>query len=173
MANKRTGRPSAFRPEFVEQAKKLCMLGATDVELADFFNVSINTIGNWKSQHTDFLGALKLGKDAADERVSASLYQRAMGYTHEAVKIFMPAGAKKAVVVPYREHVPPDTTACIFWLKNRRSGEWRDIQRVEHGEAGEFDRLADDEVVAQLRQEAAALGLSSGKTNGRGNGTSH
>lgn len=129
---RKTGRPSSFKPEFVEQAKKLCALGATDVELADFFKVSINTIGNWKAQHPDFLGALKLGKEAADERVSTSLYQRAMGYTHEAVKIFMPAGAKKPVLVPYREHVPPDTTAMIFWLKNRRPAEWRERSHVEH-----------------------------------------
>lgn len=159
MADKRVGRPTAFKPEFVEQAKKLCALGATDVEMADFFGTTITTIKNWKSRYPEFLASLKLGKEAADDRVATSLYQRAMGYTHEAVKIFMPAGAKKPVLVPYREHVPPDTTACIFWLKNRRQQEWRDIQRVEHGEAGEFDRLADNELLDGLRADAKLLGI--------------
>ena len=55
-------------------------------------------------------------------RVERSLYERANGYSYDAVKIFMPAGAKKPVYAPYIEHVPPDVTAAIFWLKNRRAG---------------------------------------------------
>jgi hypothetical protein len=66
------------------------------------------------------------------ECVERSLYERANGYTYDAVKIFMPAGAKKPVYAPYREHVPPDTTAAIFWLKNRDPAHWRDVQNVEH-----------------------------------------
>lgn len=128
------GRPSAYRPEFAAQAAKLCALGATDVELADFFGVSIRTLDGWKVRHEEFLRALKASKEEADNRVERSLFQRATGYTHDAVKIFMPAGAKKPVFAEYREHVPPDTTACIFWLKNRRREEWRD--KVDHEHAG-------------------------------------
>lgn len=135
------GRPSSFRPEFVEQAKKLCTLGATDVELADFFKVSINTIWNWRSRHPEFLDALKLGKQAADQRVSTSLYQKAMGYTFESEKIFQYEG--KVVRAKTREHVPPDTTACIFWLKNRQPEEWRD--KTEHVVRHE-NGLTDDEL---------------------------
>lgn len=124
------GRPSSYKKEYAKQAEKLCKLGATDVDLADFFKVSINTIANWKVAHADFLGALKGGKEEADDRVERSLYQRATGYTFDAVKIFMPAGASKPVYAPYREHVPPDATAMIFWLKNRRPDAWRD--RREH-----------------------------------------
>jgi hypothetical protein len=120
------GRPSSYKPEYAEQAEKLCKLGATDAELADFFGVSDRTIYRWQTQHEEFRQALKAGKDAADERVERSLYQKAVGYTHDAVKIFMPAGREEPVYAPYREHVPPDTTAAIFWLKNRRSAEWRD-----------------------------------------------
>lgn len=146
MANKRTGRPSVYKPEFVEQAKKLCALGATDVELADFFKVSIRTIADWKVRHADFLHALKLGKETADERVATSLYQRAMGYTHDAVKIFMPANAREPVYAPYREHVPPDTTACIFWLKNRRPEEWRDQSNVKVTHDRTASGLTDEEL---------------------------
>ena len=44
----------------------------------------------------------------------------------------MPAGADKPVYAPYIEHVPPDVTACIFWLKNRDPQHWRDVQQMEH-----------------------------------------
>jgi hypothetical protein len=47
------------------------------------------------------------------------------------VKIFMPAGAKKPVYAPYVEHVPPDTTAAIFWLKNRDPARWRDAWQID------------------------------------------
>ena len=124
------GRPSSFKPEFADQARKLCELGATDTELADFFDVSDRTIYRWSIAHDDFCQALKAGKEAADERVVRSLYHKAIGYTHDAVKIFMPKDAPEPVYAPYREHVAPDTTAAIFWLKNRRREEWRD--RVTH-----------------------------------------
>ncbi len=130
------GRPSKYKSEYVEQASHLCRLGATDQEIADFFHVDNTTIWRWKSSFPEFCNALKSGKEAADERVERSLYHKAVGYTHDAVKIFMPAGAEKPVYAKYREHVPPDTTAGIFWLKNRRSDEWRDrseqVVRHEH-----------------------------------------
>jgi hypothetical protein len=78
------------------------------------------------------VAALKLGKKEADARVERSLYQKAVGYSYDAVKLFMPAGAKKPVTVPYVEHVPPDTTAGIFWLKNRDPQHWRDAWQIEH-----------------------------------------
>ena len=52
-------------------------------------------------------------------RVQRSLYERANGYNFEAVKIFMPSGSKQPVVVHYTEHLPPDPTSAMFWLKNR------------------------------------------------------
>lgn len=125
------GRPSSFKSEYVKQAEKLARLGATDRDLADFFGVSQQTIDNWKSQHAEFLGSLKVGKDEADGRVERSLYMRAVGYEQDAVKIFMPAGASEPVIAEYRERIQPDTTACIFWLKNRKKDDWRDKQEHE------------------------------------------
>jgi hypothetical protein len=125
-------RPSSYKAEYAKQAEKLCALGATDQELADFFEVDVRTIYRWKHDHEAFCHALKAGKDIVDERVERSLYQRAIGYEQEEVKIFMPAGADKPVYAPFRAKVAPDTTAAIFWLKNRRSGAWRDKQDVEH-----------------------------------------
>ncbi len=125
------GRPSDFKDEFVEQAQALCKLGATDMELADFFKVDVRTIYRWKNSREDFCQAVTCGKDACDDRVERSLYNRAVGYDHEAVKIFMPTGAEKPVYAPYTEHIPPDPGAALNWLKNRRGEVWRDKQTME------------------------------------------
>lgn len=118
------GRPSSFKPEFVEQARKLAELGATDREAAEFFEVAESTLYLWKHTHPEFSEALKVGKETADARVEQSLYRRALGYSHDAVKVMSYEGA--AFTEPYVEHYPPDTTAAIFWLKNRRPDLWRD-----------------------------------------------
>lgn len=126
------GRPSKYKPEFAEQAKKLAVLGATDAQMADFFGVSISTFSLWKVEYAEFSESLKVAKEEADKRVEHSLYQRAMGYEHDEVDIRVVAGELK--MTPIRKHYPPDTTACIFWLKNRKPKEWRD--KVEHQHSG-------------------------------------
>ena len=124
------GRPSKFKPEFVEQAGKLALLGATDKQVADFFSVTEETVNNWKKDYPGFFQSLKAGKDTLDAQVERSLYHRAMGYSHEAVKIFQYEG--NPVIVPYTERFPPDPTSMIFWLKNRQPKDWRDKQELEH-----------------------------------------
>jgi hypothetical protein len=123
------GRPSKFKPEMVEQARKLAELGATDREVAEFFGVVESTLNLWKLNHPEFSEALKVGKDSADNRVEQSLFRRALGYSHDAVKIMVVDG--KPHREEYVEHFPPDVTACIFWLKNRRKADWRDKQEFE------------------------------------------
>lgn len=125
------GRPSLYLPEYAEQARKLCLLGATDQEIADFFEVDVRTVYRWKAEHGEFCQSLKAGKEVADERVERSLYQKAIGYEQDAVKIFMPANAPEPVYAEFREKIAPDTTAAIFWLKNRRSDLWRDKSHSE------------------------------------------
>lgn len=126
------GRPTKYQAEYAEQARKLCLLGATDQEMADFFDVEVRTIYRWKAEHDEFCQSVKAGKDVADERVERSLYQKAVGYEQDEVKIFMPASSPAPVYAPFRAKIAPDTTAAIFWLKNRRSAEWRDRQQTEH-----------------------------------------
>lgn len=142
------GRPTDFKPEYVKQAKKLAKLGATDMELADFFEVTVRTIHNWKNNNPEFFHSLKAGKKEADARVERSLFQRAVGYEQAAVKIFMPANASEPVYAPFREVVSPDTTACIFWLKNRKPDQWRD--KVEHGVTVKTDRLNEVRTALEL-----------------------
>lgn len=128
-------RPPKYKPDYAEQARKLCLLGATDQEIADFFEVDVRTVYRWKADHDEFCQALKAGKDEADARVERSLYQKAIGYEQEEVKIFMPGGAEAPVYAPFRAKIAPDTTAAIFWLKNRRPAQWRD--KTEQHVSGE------------------------------------
>lgn len=125
------GRPSDYKPEYAKQAEKLAQLGATDQEVASFFDVDVRTVYRWKHDHDDFCHALKVGKEIADDRVERSLYQKAIGYEQQDVKIFMPASAEEPVYAPFVAKIAPDTTAAIFWLKNRRSQEWRDKRETE------------------------------------------
>jgi hypothetical protein len=128
----KSGRKSTFLVQYVQIAKQMAYLGATDRDLAEAFGTTIAVIWKWKTMHPAFGSALKLGKEEPDARTKRSLYQRANGYSYDAVKIFMPAGAKAPVIVPYVEHVPPDPTSAIFWMKNRDPEHWRDVQQLEH-----------------------------------------
>ena len=129
------GRPTSYKPAYPKQAAKLCALGATDAEIAAFFEVHTATLYRWKAQHKDFCDALKVAKVAADDRVERSLYQRAVGYEQEEVKIFMPASATAPIYAKFTAKIAPDVTAQIFWLKNRQPERWREKQDGEGGQA--------------------------------------
>lgn len=135
------GRPSGYKPEYARVAAKLCKLGATDPDLAEALGVNTTTIWRWASAHEDFCNALKVGKAQADDKVERSLYQKAIGYTFDSEKVFQFQG--EIVRAKTVEHVPPDTTACIFWLKNRRTAEWRD--KVDHEHAGSMSLVVSSE----------------------------
>jgi len=127
------GRPTDYDPSYVLQAEKLCNLGATDMELADFFGVHVATIYRWKNTHEEFCDAIKAGKEKADARVERSLYHKAIGYDYteeEAIKIKVEQHKEEIEVVEVQKHQPSDTTAAIFWLKNRKPEDWRDKQEV-------------------------------------------
>lgn len=149
MAKKR-GRPTDYRPEFVDQARKLCRLGATDMELADFFSCSVPTLYRWQAEHDEFRKSIKLGKDEPDTRVERSLYQRAVGYSHPDVHISNFQG--QVTITPIVKHYPPDVAAAFIWLKNRRPESWRDKQEIEH--TGQAD------LAEILRAARARAGIS-------------
>jgi len=130
LAPETRGPQSTYRDEFAREARKLCDLGATDRDLAEFFGVTTVTIWRWQARFPEFSASLNRAKDAADDRVERSLYSRATGYTYDSEKVFNNDGVITRVKI--LEHVPPDVTACIFWLKNRRSSEWRDKTDHDH-----------------------------------------
>lgn len=123
---KAIGRPTKFNTRMCPRVYKLALLGATDAQIADFLGISTATLDAWKNEHPRFLSALKRGKDTADAMVAKSLYRRALGYRHKAVKIFADPKTGAEKIVEYVEQYAPDTTACIFWLKNRQRAAWRD-----------------------------------------------
>lgn len=138
------GRPSKYKPEYNEQAYKLCLLGHTDAELGEFFEVDERTINNWKIDFPDFFQSIKKGKEIADMDVALKLLERAQGATvvrQQAIKMkdtqYSNDGKKiseeeRIEVVDLIHQEAPDTTALIFWLKNRKSTAWRDKQVTEH-----------------------------------------
>lgn len=126
------GRPTVYKAEYAKQAAKLCELGATDFELAKFFEVDTSTIYRWKNTEAEFCKAVIVGKEKADDRVERALFNRAVGYSFESEKVFQFQGA--VVRAPTTEHIPPDAGAAMNWLKNRRADKWRD--KVDHEHTG-------------------------------------
>lgn len=125
-----TGRPSTYRAEYAAVARKLCLLGATDHDLAEAFDKGEATIRRWKIEHADFAAACEVGKAEADSRVEQSLYNRAVGYSYKSEKIFCNKDGD-VTRVEYVAHVPPDVVAQIFWLKNRKPAQWRDKLEID------------------------------------------
>lgn len=152
------GRKSIWSDEFAGLAKDLCLLGATDVDLAKHFDVSITTINNWKRKHATFRLALKAGKFIADSKVAASLFQRAIGYSSEETDIRVLKG--EIVKTTYTKNYPPDTLACMFILQNRHKELWRNKQEFEHSGAIKTSDLSDEQLAAKaknLQEEVARM----------------
>ena len=150
MSEVKQGRPSKYKEEYAEQARKLCLLGATDAKLADFFEVDEATINRWKHDFPEFCKSLKAGKMQADAEIAESLFNRARGYVAPDLDIKMYEG--QIIETPYMKHYPPDATSMIFWLKNRQPKIWRDKQETEHSGKVEItslgsliDELSEDE----------------------------
>jgi DNA-binding transcriptional regulator YiaG len=134
MTQKR-GKPvgnTLMNDEVIRQARVLAELGLTDKQMARTFDVSEMTLNVWKKKHPAFKEALDKGKAIADEKVERSLYERACGYEHPEDYIAVSQG--KVITQETTKHYPPDTTACIYWLKNRKPDKWRDKteQEVSH-----------------------------------------
>lgn len=109
--------------------------GLTNEQIAEKMGCSPRTLYNWYSKHVPIMQALKRGKDVVDRQVEQALLKSALGYDHEEVKTYIEetANGKKKRIEKTTKHVPPNTTAQIFWLKNRKPDEWRDVRRHEHG----------------------------------------
>lgn len=104
--------------------------GLTDEQIAHNMGVSPATLYNYKRDHLEILEALKKGKEVVDIQVENALLKRALGYSYEEKKVEVSEEGTK--VTKTIKEVIPDTTAQIFWLKNRRPDRWRDKQDIEH-----------------------------------------
>jgi hypothetical protein len=118
------GRPTEYDPAFCDIAASACARGATIAEVADILGVARWTIYRWMALHEAFGAAIRVAREIADERVGFSLYERAVGYTYDAVKIMQSDGTP--LIVPYKEHVAPDVGAQKMWLTNRQPELWKE-----------------------------------------------
>ena len=122
------GQPTLYKDEYAEQAFNYCLLGATDKDLARFFNVCEKTIDNWKKDNPIFLQSIRESKEKADSIIVKSLYNRAKGVIVTEERIT--SGSENDVITKISKELPPDTKAIEFWLKNRQPTRFRDKQEL-------------------------------------------
>lgn len=139
------GRPAKYDPDATPLlAKWMARSGLTDVEMAKELGVAISTFHAWKKKFPVFSDSLKQSKEFVDNLVEDCLLKRALGYNYEEEKTsskYEEDGTiKKTRVERIKKMVIPDTTAQIFWLKNRRPDKWR--EKVEQSGAS-ADSLAE------------------------------
>lgn len=99
--------------------------GLTDEQIAKNIGINRDTLYRWKKAHSDISDALKRGKEVIDRQVENALLKRALGYTYDEVTFEDGVEVKRV-----RKQVAPDTTAQIFWLKNRKPEDWRDKREI-------------------------------------------
>ena len=147
-------RASAYRDEYAVQAMKVCRLGATDAELADFFGVSVSALKRWQRAHPEFRESVKKGKILADAEAPDRLFTRACGYSRVAIKVATHKG-RITDRLEYVKHYPPEVSACILWLKNRRPDLWRDKVNMEVSGAEATNRTEGEWTPTPADEEAA------------------
>ena len=135
------GRPSKYEAEWKD---KLIIIegwakdGLTNEQIAKNMGISVKTLYEWQNKYSEFSESLKKGKEVVDREVENALLKRALGYkykeiTREPIKDATTGEIRLEVTKEVVKEVVPDTTAQIFWLKNRKPNEWRDKQDVNVG----------------------------------------
>ena len=111
------------------QAYDMALLGLVDSEIAEVIGVSTGILQTWIAKHQSFRDALSSGRDGANAKVAKSLYRKALGYRHKETKVFCSQG--EIITEDVIKQYPPDTQACIYWLKTKCPGRWMDMQSEE------------------------------------------
>jgi hypothetical protein len=104
--------------------------GLTDEQIAHNMGISTVTLYSYKNNHPNIFNALKQGKEVIDIQVENALLKRALGYEYEEVTTTTNYKGEEEIKKVVKQ-IAPDTTAQIFWLKNRKPDEWRDKKDVE------------------------------------------
>lgn len=131
------GRPTKYNPDLHPAlGEAYAIAGFTVPQMAEKMGVAASTIKLWMEEHEPFSAAIKKGRALPDEKVERSLFELATGYEYDAEKPLVVAGPQgcgsEVQIAKYREKIPPNATAIIYWLKNRRPDKWRDKQELEH-----------------------------------------
>src|SRR5690606_25005636 len=101
--------------------------GLTDEQIAHNMGIKRQTLYEWMKRFPDISDALKKGKEVVDRQVENALLKNALGFYYEEETV-----TNKGDVVTVRKYEKPNTTAQIFWLKNRKPKQWRDKQELQH-----------------------------------------
>lgn len=123
--------------------------GLTDEQIAHNMGIASSTLYDWKKRYPEISESLKRGKEIVDRQVENALLKRALGYEYEEVKEKFEGNVMTERTVIKKEAIP-DITAQIFWLKNRKPGDWRDKREPEDTTA--IERL--DRILAGLKEAA-------------------
>lgn len=149
------GRDSLYDLSMNDMARKLALLGLTDVEMATFFGVTRQTFDNWKREFPAFFASVQEGKTIADANVADSFYKRATGEHVEIEKVYRNKQTGEFETVKIKQYIPGEAGAALNWLKNRRKQDWRD--KVEHEHSGSLEvttkEQRDAAVAAALRAD--------------------
>jgi len=130
---KRTKYDKTLHPDW---AWALAIQGKTTKEIADAFEIGRATLNRWMKANPELEEAILTGRDASDAKVERSLYERAIGYAYTERKVISSVDKKTGRPTIERietteKIVPPDTTAQIYWLKNRQRDRWKDKWEVD------------------------------------------
>ena len=131
---RKRGRKTLYRDSMMKEGQKLAELGFTNDEIADFWGCSRRAFQYWLKRYPEFMHSLKVAKEKADKEVEKSLYKRALGFQYKE-KTYEKRGDKMKLVKEVEKHVIPDTTAQIFWSKNRNPKKWRERHEMAVGGA--------------------------------------
>lgn len=122
------------------------MTGLTHADMAKNLGIGVTTFQDYVKAYPLFAAAIKEADSVTDEIVESALFQRATGYEHDDTDIRV--CDKEIIMTPIIKKYPPDTTAAIFWLKNRRPDIWRDKQDIEH--SGNISDPVKDKIAKEL-----------------------
>ncbi|QNK89426.1 helix-turn-helix domain-containing protein [Sporosarcina sp. resist] len=146
-----------LKPEGLIKIEGWARDGLTDEQIAGNIGISRSTLNEWKKKYSDISDTLKRGKEVVDRQVENALLKRALGYQYNEVTqektwsddlgIY-----EMSVTKIVTKEVNPDTTAQIFWLKNRKPKEWRDKQDIEHSGSMDINNPLKDLSTEDLRK---------------------
>lgn len=130
--------------------------GLTEEQIAGNMGIHRDTLNEWKKKYSDISDTLKRGKDIVDLQVENALLKRALGYmytetTRELTKNLKTGKEEIRVTKTVQKEVVPDTTAQIFWLKNRKPDKWRDKQDVQISGELKSEQSKLDDLIRQMR----------------------